>query len=462
MSRRYDLVARGRLVTPETIIDGGWMAVAEGRIAAIGTGPLPDSAQVHDAGEGWIIPGVVDGQTHAGSYQGLSGIESTTRSAVAGGITTIVDMPYDNPDPLTSVETLDAKIAAIGELAHCGVALYATVAKGQSPDALAELARRGVCAIKLSWFESHPVRFPRIPADQTLDVLIAAAELGLPVGLHNEDQEIVHGRIARMKAEGHSSIAAHSASRPEASELAATAAFLELGAVTGAHVHIVHISVPRGFQLVERYRSEGVNATAELCVHYLVLDESIDGKRLGARMKVNPPIRSGVREGLWEELDAGRVAFVSTDHSSWPLSGKNVDSIFDAGAGVPGLETLVPVFFTGLVARQDSPVRNTVRYLCEKPARFFGLWPRKGALMVGSDADFAVIEPASWTYDSAKAHDDLNWSPFDGERFSVRVASTFVRGKQAWDGMAIRSTPGDGGYVRRNAVPAINREETVA
>ena len=368
---------------------------------------------------------------------------------MAGGVTTLVDMPYDDPAPLDSVERLDAKLAAIAAYAHCDVALYGTVAKGQGAGAVAALAERGVCAFKISAFESHPVRFPRIPADQVLDLLEAAAGLDLPVGLHNEDQEIVRARVARFAAAGRTAIEHHAPSRPPAAELAATATFLELGAATGAHVHIVHLSVPRGYDLVDRYRAEGFRASAEMCVHYLVFDIAEDGPRWGARLKVNPPIRSGQREALWAAFDRGSVAFVSSDHSSWPVDGKLTPSVFDAGAGIPGLETLVPAFYTALERRGPEPIETMVRYLAEKPAKFFGLWPRKGALIVGADADVAVIEPSTWVYDAAIAHDGLRWSPYDGRTFTARVAASFVRGEPAWDGARICGRPGVGRFVPR-------------
>jgi len=445
----YDRVVRGNLIAPAGRLEGGWLAVAGGRIAAIGIGEAPSAAAVSDFGERFVLPGAVDGQTHAGSYRGLAGIEATTRSAVAGGVTTIVDMPYDNPDPLTGLAQLEAKVRAIESTSYCDVALYGTLAKGQPASDVALLAKAGIAALKISSFESHPTRFPRIPMSQTLDILEAVAEVDLPVGLHNEDQEIVLARIGLAKRLGQNGIAYHSPSRPPAAELAATAAFLELGAVTGAHVHIVHFSLPRGFALVDRYAREGARATAELCVHYLAFDPDVDGERLGAKLKVNPPIRPGAREQLWRELAAGRVAFVSSDHSSWPIDNKLTASIFDAGAGVPGLETLVPAFYTGLVARGERAPEQAAAYLAERPAKFFGLWPQKGALAVGADADLMVLEEGAFVYDSKRAHDDLNWSPFDGQTFAVQVIATFVRGVPAFDGSQVVGSPGQGRFVPR-------------
>ena len=450
----FDLILRGTLITPQARIEHGWLAISSGRIAALGEGAHPPSREMRDHGTALLLPGAIDGQVHACSWRGLPGLESTTRSAIAGGVTTIVDMPYDDPNPLNTVELLRIKAEAIARYAHGDVALYGTLASGQPATDMTGLAEAGICALKISSFENHPNRFPRIESSQMLEILDQAATLGLAVGLHNEDQDIVRAATARLKAAGETTIAAHSPSRPPSAELSATAHFLELAASAGAHAHIVHISVPRGFDLVEQYRDSGFDATTEMCLHYLLFDAAEDGPRMGGLMKVNPPIRSGVREELWECLLNGQAAFVSSDHSGWPLARKTAESIFDVSAGVPGLETLVPAFYTGLAERGADAAALSAYYLAEKPARFFGLWPQKGALAIGADADVMVLEPVDWIYDSSQAKDELNWSPYDGMRFAAKVTATYLRGSLACQDGQVLSRPGDGRFcrpARRNA-----------
>lgn len=445
----FDLILRGTAVLPDGPMENAWIGITGGKIRAIGTGDAPAATTIHDCGDDLILPGIIDGQTHACSYGGLPGIRSTTRSAIAGGVTTIVDMPYDNPAPLNDIERLTAKVEAIQQHAHAHVALYGTILPGQSPDDVAPLIDGGVVAFKISTFESSPTRFPRIASDQIFGIFNALADTPLPLGVHNEDQEIVRAYIAAAKAAGRNGIEAHSASRPPAAELAATAQFLELGASAGAHAHIVHLTTARGFQLVDNYLADGFRATGELCVHYLWFDPDRDGAQLGARMKVNPPIRPGQIDALWEEILSGRVAFISSDHSSWPIDNKLTDSIFDAGAGVPGLETLLPAFYTAADERGLDAASLTVEQLCERPAKFFGLWPQKGAIRIGSDADLAVISRTPQTWDAGKAHDELCWSPFDGRRFNITVSRTYLSGQLAFDGETVLNQPGDGCYVRR-------------
>jgi allantoinase len=447
----FDSLVTGTVVTPGDVITDGWVAIDGGRISAIGTGLRPAARRLHDGQGAWILPGGIDAQTHAGSYWGLDGIRPTSRAAVAGGVTTMVDMPFDTPAPLTTLALLQAKRDAIERDAVCDIALYGTVAPGQDTSAMAPLAAAGVCAFKISVCESHPTRFPRIPSDQQLEILRQAAVLGLPVGLHNEDQEIVRASTARVRSEGlgRNPLLSHDACRPEAAELAATALFTELAGLVTAHAHIVHVSTPRGFDLLARQRHAGHHATGEICVHYLIFDPQECGEAQGARLKVNPPLRPGVREALWTRVAAGEVTCISSDHSTMSLENKAAGSFFDAGPGMPGLETMIPAFFTGAETRGLDAPRLVAAHFSEKPAKLFGLWPRKGGITVGADADLLLLEPGSFVHDSRGAQDQVGWSPYDGMRFGVRVAGTFVRGQLVWNGHEVLAEPGSGRFVPR-------------
>lgn len=444
-----DLLLRGTIVAPEATLKNGWIAVKDGRIQAVGQGDdAPEATRTVDHGDALILPGVVDGQTHATSCKGMPGIANTTCGALAGGVTTLVDMPYDNPLPLDRPERLEDKKAAIAEHAHADMALYGTATRETGTGLMRELIAGGVCAFKISSFESSPTRFPRIGADLMLDMMEVLADTDLPLGLHNEDQEIVHARMAEARAAGRDGIEAHAEARPMAAELAATAQFLALAQASGAHAHPVHLTGAEGFDQVSAFAGLGARVTGETCVHYLCLDAARDGERLGARMKVNPPIRPGRVEGLWKAIEAGQVAFTSSDHSSWPIDNKLTDSIFDAGAGVPGLQTLLPLFYTLAEARGLDAARLTAEQLSTRPAAFFGL-DSKGAIAPGRDADFAVLETGDVVFDETEAKDGLQWSPFHGDTFKARVSATYLRGAQVWDGTNILNTPGSGRFVAR-------------
>ena len=337
----FDLVVRGDLVLPDRVLTDGFLAVRDGAIGALGTGAAPEAAQQVDAAGHLIFPGVIDGQVHAGSAEGIEGLADASVAAAAGGVTTIVDMPFDEPLPVNSVELLEAKVETLERIARVDVALYGAPQKGAGTDGIAELADAGVCAFKVSTYEYHPVRFPGYDMGELYELFPAIRETGLTVAFHNEDASIVRRLTQRFLDERRNTPESHGAGRPAVAEVVANAAVFEIARVTGVRCHIVHSSLARGFDQVRRYREEGVRASAETCVQYLVFEES-QVLEMGARLKQNPPIRPAAeREALWEKVVADEVDFVSSDHVAWPMSRKSNPEFSANGSGMPGLETPV-------------------------------------------------------------------------------------------------------------------------
>ena len=446
-----DLVVRGRVVLPERVLEDGYVAVQGGRIAAIGTAAagLPAAARTVEAGGAYVLPGAVDTHVHTRS-EPAEGITRCTEAAVAGGVTTIVDMPYDMPAAVPDLETFERKVEDVGAEAVCDVALYGTIRKEGGLDAIEPLAQAGACAFKLSTYESHPVRFPRIPDGEMLEAFRRIAGTGRFVAVHCENQDIVDRAVARARAAGDTGPLAHGRTRPPVSETEAVNRVLELAAASGVHAHIVHASVTRSFDLVERYRADGVRATAETCIQYLVLDEQAM-ERLGPLAKINPPLRSRKDvQGLWAYLAAGRIDWVTSDHAPWALAQKgNRADIFANASGAPGVETLVPLLHHAGVAAGRISILDAARLLAEQPARHIGLFPRKGILAPGSDADIAILDPdAAWPVRGAELHSGVGWTPYEGMELRGRVTHTFVRGRPAYEQTRVVARPGDGAFVR--------------
>jgi len=446
-----DLVIRGRVVLPERVVEDGYVAVRDGRIAAIGAAGagLPAAARTVEAAGSYVLPGAVDTHVHTRS-EPAEGITRCTAAAVAGGVTTVVEMPYDMPAAVPDLETFERKVEDIGAEALCDVALYGTIRKEGGLDAIEPLARAGACAFKLSTYESHPVRFPRIPDGEMLAAFRRIAATGRLVAVHCENQDIVDRAVAAARAAGDTGPLAHCRTRPPVSETEAINRVLELAADAGVHVHIVHASVPRSFDLVERYRADGVRATAETCIQYLVLDEQAM-ERLGPLAKINPPLRTRKDvQGLWSYLTAGRIDWVTSDHAPWALAQKsNRADIFANASGAPGVETLLPLLHHAGVAAGRISILDAVRLLAGQPARNVGLYPRKGILAPGSDADITVLDPgAAWTVRGAELHSGVGWTPYEGMELRGRVTHTFVRGRPAYEETRIVARPGDGAFVR--------------
>lgn len=452
MSIPFDRVILGDVVGTDRVLRDGYVATRGRSIAAIGQGVPPPAHEVLDHRGKLILPGLVDGHMHTASAIGWAGIEGATRSAAAGGVTTCVDMPYDVPHPVTDAATLAEKIGWVERTAHVDMALYGTIRKTGGVDAIPELAAGGISAFKLSTYEYDAVRFPRIDHPTMVEAFTAIARTGLPVAVHNEDQELVERLTAQARAAGQTAPIMHCRTRPPLAETMADLEIFEIGLQTGAHVHIAHSSLARGFALAETFRRMGMQASGEACIQYLCMTED-DLVRLGGRGKCNPPFRTAAEvELMWAALAEDKIAYVSTDHAPWPLERKTASDIFACGAGLIGLQSFAPLMFT-LLDERGLPPTVMATYCAERSAKLHGLWPRKGTLRVGSDADLCVLERGAFVFDEACIVDrpELRWSPYHGRAMRARVAATYQRGRTIWDGSQVLAQPGDGRFVRREA-----------
>ncbi len=441
---------RGDVVTGETILKQGYVAVRGETIAAIGHGTPPPATETLDYSGKLILPGLVDGHMHTSSALGWAGIEGATCSAAAGGVTTCCDMPYDVPHPVTDASKLADKIGWVERTAHVDMALYGTITKTGGVDAIPDLASGGISAFKLSTYEYDPVRFPRIDHPTMLAAFGAIAATGLPVAIHNEDQELVETLTNEARAAGRTEPIMHCRTRPPVVETMADLEIFEMALETGAHVHIAHSSLARGFNIAESFRRMGAKATGEACIQYLCMTED-DIVRLGGRGKCNPPFRTAAEiPRMWDALLADRIAYVSTDHAPWPIERKTLPDIFACGAGLIGLQSFAPLMYTLLDERGLSPTLMAT-YCAERTAKMHGLWPKKGAIRIGSDADLLVLERGDFTFNEAAIVDrpELRWSPYHGRHMRARVAATLLRGRLIWDGAQVLAKPGDGQFVRR-------------
>jgi allantoinase len=420
----------GRLLTPDGAPRRAGLRFAKGRIAAVGE---PADGAL-DFGDALLLPGAIDVHVHTRSAP-EEGIDACTRAAAAGGVTTIVDMPYDAGGPIDSPDAFAAKVADVRREARVDVALWATVPPRGPIEHVQTLVDAGAAAFKLSTFETHPIRFPRIPDGQLLSAFEQIAAAGGLAGVHAENDEIVRAGIEAERAAGHGGDPlAHARSRPPVAEHEAIARCLELARATGVRLHVCHVSTPRGLELVRAARADGVDVTAETCPHYLLFDES-ELRRQGGWAKINPPLRAA-------PLAADGIDLIASDHVGWPRERKQGDDIFTLAAGAPGVELIVALLHDALGAAALA------RLLSEAPARRFGLWPRKGSLAPGADGDVLVLDPEiEWEIDPAALETPAGWSPYAGRRVRGRVVAAFVRGRQVWDGHRVLAPAGHGQFV---------------
>lgn len=444
----YTLVVRGDVVTSDGILDDMKVAVRNGIVVALHMGhEYLDAEECIDARGKLIFPGIIDAHVHCYSYEG-EGVSNATRSAIAGGVTTIVDMPFDAGEPVITDAILRRKIMTVNEESINDVALLGTISKDGDTTELSAMVDDGICGLKLSLTESDPRRFPRISDAILQDVLPLFAPYGLPVGFHAENDEIIRHNTETAKLSGKHGIEQHGATRPPISEYLEIAKLLEFAVCSGIPLHLNHLTLPHSVEMATRYKKAGCDITTETCPHYLLLDEQ-DMFRLGMRSKINPPLRGdGARDGLWKCLLNGEIDILASDHAPWPLSRKASEDVFANASGSPSVETFFPLMFSEAVVRRGAHPSLLVRHMVEKPARRFCLESRKGRLMPGMDADMTILDPSiSWTIHADELFAAADWTPFEGVHVQGKVVSTISRGRLFYNGKNVLGRPGDGCFL---------------
>jgi allantoinase len=442
------------------------LLIVDGRIADVSAPadrPAEEDAETVDLGGRLVLPGVIDGHVHFDDpgFTHRENFETGTRAAAAGGVTCVVDMPCTSLPPVTSASNLRAKLEVIRPKALIDFMLWGGVSDNAMRESrwrenLEELVDAGVSSIKV-YMLSGMDTFRDLAPRQIEDVLRETRRLGIPVGVHAEDREIVRPLEARIREEGREGPLDYAESRPAEGEVSAIEALWRLCQKTGARVHVVHLAARRGVDLIAEARDEGLPLSAETCPHYLEFTAE-DLEAQGALLKTAPVVKAADdRERLWEGLSSGELEFVATDHAPgrWPQE-KTTGSIWTDYGGVPGVELSLPYLYSEGVRKGRLSLKRLTEITSSAPARFFGIPDRKGRIAAGFDADLAVLdENETWTVRAPDLHNLNTYTPLDGRRLTGRVTATILRGEtvynRARDGTESFGVTGFGQWVRREA-----------
>lgn len=416
------------------------VTVCDGRIESIDRAAGLGMVDIDVEGR-WLLPGAIDAHVHFDDpgFTHREDFASGTIAAAAGGVTTVIDMPCTCIPPVTDFASLERKLRVIGPKARVDYALWGGVrGNGFSADAvkrsLQSLYSCGVRSIKTYLVSGMPT-FEDLTVEQMREVMLAASDIGLTVGVHAEDKKLVTEATASEKAGGEGDGAlAYSRSRSAQAEARGIATCIELAEATHARVHVVHVACGEGVRLLREAKARGVPISAETCPHYLVFTVE-DLLRMGSLLKTAPVVKSAAdREALWEGIADGTIDMVATDHApgQWPVE-KQSGSIWTDYGGVPGVELLVPLLLSEGVAKGRITLSRALELLSSEPARIHGLGSRKGALHPGMDADFAVVDAAAkWTVRAEHLMTRQKYTPFEGMELTGNVMRTFVRGQEVF------------------------------
>jgi dihydroorotase (multifunctional complex type) len=416
-------------------LDGPFdIGIDGGQIAEIEAAGAVSPARVEiDAGGLHLMPGAVDVHFHcrAPSRPDRGDFGSESAAAAAGGVTTILEMPISDP-ACSTPDTFRSRRALATSQAHVNVGLYSGAAL-RGRERAAEMAEIGAIGFKLFTIAPAPKRESEFAGlwatdeGQILESLRAITPTGLPCVLHAENDRLVRHFARELSPDG-------VPRRPPVIESAAIAAVAALAKEAGTRTHIAHVTSRAALDALRGAVALGADVTGETCPQYLSLDSSAVG-RVGGLAKVAPPLREPDDvAALWGGLHDGTLDLVASDHSPFLAHEKQV-AYAEAPQGLPTVELLVPVVLDGAV-RGRLPLHAAVAYLTAAPAKRFGLYPRKGSLAVGSDADITAValdeefRPSPNTFVSRAAGCAI---VFAGMRLRARVEQTFVNGALVYD-----------------------------
>ncbi|MCE7735338.1 MAG: dihydropyrimidinase [Candidatus Heimdallarchaeota archaeon] len=454
----------------ETIIKGGTIVTAHekyeadigikgGKIAAIGANLEANGAAIIDATDKLVMPGMIDSHVHLslpfGGSISADSWQTGTRAAAAGGITTVIDfaIPKDRADSLT--ETVNNRKAEAENDVFVDFSLHGAITRwdDESRKEIGPLCEAGITTFKMfmvyrsiGWLSTDPM---------IVEALEETKKHGGMVQVHAESVDLIdslienHSSPEEMKEKG---AYLHTLTRPQASEYEAIQRAITWAEYTGGNLYIVHMSTGRGAEMVTEARKRGVNVIGETCPQYLHLDDSVFSQENGHYYATQPQLKTpedGI--SLWKGLNNSGLSVVGTDTCTFNTEQKALweGNYTKIPMGMPGSELMVPLIYEG-VRERKLDLHRMVAVMSENPAKVLGMYPKKGALLPGSDADVVIFdEEKQYTVDYKNMETNCDWSPYQGKTLTGMPVKTILRGKViAEDGKCV-GEKGFGEFIKR-------------
>ncbi|MDO5410816.1 MAG: dihydropyrimidinase [Lachnospiraceae bacterium] len=428
--------------------------IENGKISKIGEGLSCEDACVVSVEGKLLFPGFIDAHTHfdlhvAGTVT-ADDFETGTKAALRGGTTTVIDFGTQYPGETMKEGLCNWHKKADGK-ASCDYGFHMSITEWNEEldREIDDMIAAGVTSFKLYMTYDTQVD------DKTIyQILKRLKKVHGIAGVHCENSGVIAALQEEAKAAGRMGVASHPETRPAAAEAEAISRLLRLAEIAGAPVIVVHLTSREGLKMIEEARARGQEVYVETCPQYLLMDDSL--YRLpgfeGSRYVCAPPLRTPAdEERLWQGLKDGEIQTISTDHCSFTLEQKTLgmDDFTKIPGGMPGVETRGILMYSEGVVKGRLDEAQMCRLLAENPARLYGLYPRKGVLAPGSDADIVVIDPS--VKDIISADDQItnvDYAPFEGKEVTGRIEQVYLRGESVVEAHQVVKT-GLGQYVSR-------------
>lgn len=457
----WDLkIINGTIVNETETYEANIYVKAE-KIAAISSEDLPgDAKETIDATGKYVLPGLIDTHVHSRdpgpTYK--EDFAHSTRAAAAGGITSIFEMPNTTP-PVNNAANFDLQEKNLSQKAYVDFGMWGICLGHLNKEDIHDMYRKGVIGFKFFWgYAVHQETFqlmynykpgmenviPPFDDGEVYQMMEEVAKTNRMFAVHAESTELIQALTNRVEKRGGRTYEDLLEGRPNLAEALTVRKGIEMAKTAGVHFHVLHVSTAEGVEAVREAKAKGYEVTVETCPHYLFLSNE-DYQQIGSQMKVYPPVKyKKDQEAIWEAIADGTISHVCSDHAPHTEEEKDGD-LWSIPAGMCGVESMVPLMLDA-VNQGKLSLPKVVSLLSTQPAKLFQLYPQKGAIQIGADADITIVDlNKEMTIDRRKLHSKSKVTAFDGFTVKGVPTQTIVRGHTIMkDGQII----GNQGYGR--------------
>ncbi len=434
--------------------------IKNGKISSIFSGDnsdFPVNEEI-DARGNVIFSGFIDPHVHFDDpgFTEREDFETGTRSAAAGGVTTIIDMPCTSVPPVINGKNFDYKLSIVQPKAYVDFAFWGGVTPAQIDSdeykkTLKKLKERGVVGVKFYTISGMKL-YPRMPVPEMHKAFSYLKELNLVAAVHSEDFYLVDFYSKLMQEEGRVDPESWFEGRVYEAEPAAIWTVVGITEKVKNKLHIVHLSTKEGLHIIRFAKSHKLDITAETCPHYLLFTVR-DLMRIGPVLKTAPPVRREEdKKALWEGLKDGSIDFISTDHAAGKFpKEKSFEDIWKDYAGIPGVQLVVPLMLMYGYHANKLTLEELQKLMSVNAAKRYGLYPEKGSMDIGTDADFTVVNlNEEWIVDPKNLESKGKYSVVAGRKLKGKIVKTIVRGEVVFDeNKGVIGNKGFGKLIRR-------------